>query len=85
MRDAAFALFLEAYRHVRHGVMLLRWAENDAGAFLPALSRRKPWMLGGSRSERDRERSIASNPNDGTVRLEAAMASPIRHREVPMG
>ncbi len=75
MRDAAFVLFMQAYQHCRHGVMLLRWAENDAGAFLPALARRRPWMLGGE------ARSFAN----GTTRVDAAVGSPIRHREVPMG
>lgn len=77
MRDAAFVLFLEAYRHVRHGVMLLRWPENDAGAFLPELARRGPWALGGRTDARWAER--------GTLRLEAAAPSPIPHREVAMG
>lgn len=77
MRDAAFVLFLEAYRHVRHGVMLLRWPENDAGAFLPELARRKPWSLG--------SRSDSRWTEHGTLRLEAAAPSPIRHREVAMG
>ncbi|MCX4246108.1 hypothetical protein [Paraliomyxa miuraensis] len=45
MRDAAFALFLQAHQHCLRGVMRLRWAENDAGAYLPPLCRRKPWML----------------------------------------
>ncbi len=75
MRDAAFVLFMQAYQHCRHGVMLLRWAENDAGAYLPALARRRPWMSG-------REaRMIAS----GITRVEAAVRPPIRHREVQMG
>jgi hypothetical protein len=83
MRDAAYVLFLEAYQHVRHGVMLLRWAENDAGAFLPALCRRRPWTIGSVRSEplgRGEERS-----GNRTVRVEPAAVSPIRHREVPLG
>lgn len=84
MRDAAYVLFLQAYQHVRHGVMLLRWAENDAGAFLPALCRRRPWLIGSPRSERS-DREERAMANDGTVRLEAAAASPIPHREVAMG
>jgi hypothetical protein len=83
MRDAAYVLFLQAYQHVRHGVMLLRWSENDAGAFLPALCRRRPWMIEGSRDE-SRGRGEESSTN-GTVRREAALVSPIRHREVAMG
>jgi hypothetical protein len=77
MRDAAFVLFLEAYRHCRHGVMLLRWSEHDAGAYLPELYRRRPWALG--------ERKDSRWTANGTLRLEAAAPSPIRHREVPMG
>jgi len=77
MRDAAYVLFLQAYRHCRHGVMLLRWPENDAGVYLPELCRRRPWALG----SRNEPRSIAN----GTTRVEAALGSPIRHREVSMG
>lgn len=76
-RDAAFVLFLEAYRHVRHGVMLLRWPENDAGAFLPELARRGPWAL--------ENRTDSRWTAHGTLRLEAAAPSPIPHREVAMG
>lgn len=84
MRDAAYVLFLQAYHHVRHGVMLLRWAENDAGAFLPALCRRRPWMIvGASRGEQSGRGEVSSA--NGTARREAATVSPIRHREVPMG
>ena len=75
MRDAAFVLFVQAYQHCRHGVMLLRWTENDAGAYLPALARRRPWMLGG--------RNEPGSAVNGTTRA-AAGRSPIRHREVPM-
>lgn len=77
MRDAAFVLFLQAYRHCRHGVMLLRWPENDAGVYLPELCRRRPWAIGGRITE--------SIVNRATTRVDAAAASPIRHREVPMG
>lgn len=77
LRDAAFVLFLQAYRHCSHGVMLLRWPENDAGAFLPELARRRPWALGGRVTE--------SIVNRGITRVDAAAASPIRHREVLMG
>lgn len=83
MRDAAYVLFLQAYQHVRHGVMLLRWAENDAGAFLPALCRRRPWMIVGSRGEQSSRNEV--RPANGTARREAATVSPIRHREVAMG
>jgi len=84
MRDAAYVLFLQAYQHVRHGVMLLRWAENDAGAFLPALCRRRPWLLATGPGER-RAGATGSMANEGTVRLEAAAASPVRGEEVRMG
>lgn len=77
MRDAAFVLFLQAYRHCRHGVMLLRWPENDAGAYLPELCRRRPWAIGG--------RITQSIVNRTLTRVDARAASPIRHREVPMG
>jgi hypothetical protein len=77
MRDAAFVLFLEAYRHVRHGVMLLRWPENDAGVYLPELCRRQPWAIG--------RRVTESIVNRTIKRVDAADASPIRHREVLMG
>lgn len=84
MRDAAYVLFLQAYHHVRHGVMLLRWAENDAGLYLPPLCRRWAWGLGRRHDERAprEERKIHA---DGTVRLEAAAASPGLRGEVPMG
>ena len=77
LRDAAFVLFLQAYRHCSHGVMLLRWPENDAGVYLPELCRRKPWALGGRVTE--------SIVNRGITRMDAALASPIHHQEVPMG
>ena len=76
LRDAASVLFLGAYQHCRHGVMLLRWPENDAGAFLPELARRRPWLLG----RRTAPRSIAP----GATWADTAMASPIRHQEVRM-
>lgn len=77
MRDAAFVLFLQAYRHCRHGVMLLRWPENDAGVYLPELARRQPWATG--------RRVTESIVNRTIKRVDAAEASPIRHREVLMG
>ena len=77
MRDAAFVLFLQAYRHCRHGVMLLRWPENDAGVYLPELCRRQPWAIG--------RRVTESIVNRTIKRVDPAEASPIRHREVLMG
>ena len=77
MRDAAFVLFLQAYRHCRHGVMLLRWPENDAGAYLPELCRRQPWATG--------RRVTESIVNRTIKRVDAAGVSPIPHREVLMG
>lgn len=48
MRDAAFALFVRAHQHCRRGVMRLRWVQSDAGAYLPPLWQRKPWMIAGA-------------------------------------